>query len=445
MLSYLLQMIACSAVLYGYYHLFLRNERFHQYNRFYLLLAVVASLILPLLKIPVEINATPENPLYTFVKTEETVVVGGSSDFDWKMLVYPLYTAVITLLFIRLILAIYKIIHIRQLGTYENISQIKLIRTSHPQAPFSFFNWLFWNVDADTNSAEGKQILQHELYHIRSKHSWDGLFIELVLCLYWFNPLFYLYRRELKAIQEFLADKYATVNQNTHDYAELLVMQALGSQHIRFAHPFFNNFLKRRIAMLITPKKNSHQWVKQLLVIPVFTVTASLLIVQCKPSDKNADEPTVSIQETVQTPEPPANVASEKSDSKTPSPLPDSENPVFKNSKGEIISGPEVFSKVEVDAKYPGNWRNYLMKNLDPQIPIDHQAPPGNYTTITQFIVDTKGNVSDIKALTHHGYGMEEEAMRVIKLSGKWAPAIQNGKVVKAFRKQPITFQVTEG
>lgn len=105
---------------------------------------------------------------------------------------------------------------------------------------------------------------------------------------------------------------------------------------------------------------------------------------------------------------------------------------------------PEIFTKVEVDAKYPGNWVNYLQRNLDPQVAVDNGASPGNHTVIIQFVVDVEGNVSDVKALTSEGFGMEQEAIRVIKRSGKWTPAIQNGRSVKAYKKQPITFQVTE-
>ncbi|MGC4232337.1 MAG: energy transducer TonB [Niabella sp.] len=105
---------------------------------------------------------------------------------------------------------------------------------------------------------------------------------------------------------------------------------------------------------------------------------------------------------------------------------------------------PEIFTKVEVDAQYPGNWRSFLERNLDGQVAVDNGASPGNYTVIVQFVVDVAGNVSDVKALTNHGYGMEQEAIRVIKKSNKWKPAIQNGREVKAYRKQPITFQVTE-
>lgn len=105
---------------------------------------------------------------------------------------------------------------------------------------------------------------------------------------------------------------------------------------------------------------------------------------------------------------------------------------------------PEVFTKVEVDAKYPGNWRSFLERNLDGQVAVDNGASPGTYTVIVQFIVDVAGNVSDVKALTSVGFGMEQEAVRVIKKSGKWNPAIQNGREVKAYRKQPITYQVTD-
>ena len=105
---------------------------------------------------------------------------------------------------------------------------------------------------------------------------------------------------------------------------------------------------------------------------------------------------------------------------------------------------PEIFTKVEVDAQYPGNWRSFLERNLDGQVAVDNGAAPGNYTVIIQFVVDVAGNVSDIKALTNHGSGMEQEAIRVIKKSNKWKPAIQNGREVKAYRKQPITFQVTD-
>jgi hypothetical protein len=107
----------------------------------------------------------------------------------------------------------------------------------------------------------------------------------------------------------------------------------------------------------------------------------------------------------------------------------------------------QIFQNVEVEASYPDGmdgWRKFLEKNLKPTTPVDNGAPVGIYRVIVQFIVDKNGSVSDVKALTNFGWGMENEVVRLIKRSGKWTPAIQNGRPVNAYRKQPVTFQVEE-
>ncbi|MEO7394440.1 MAG: energy transducer TonB, partial [Chitinophagaceae bacterium] len=105
----------------------------------------------------------------------------------------------------------------------------------------------------------------------------------------------------------------------------------------------------------------------------------------------------------------------------------------------------KIFDKVEIEASFPGGdskWRQYLERNANGQVATDNGAPEGTYTTVVQFVVDKEGNISDVRSLTNHGYGMEDEAMRVIRKGPKWTPAVQNGRQVKAYRKQPITFQV---
>ena len=105
----------------------------------------------------------------------------------------------------------------------------------------------------------------------------------------------------------------------------------------------------------------------------------------------------------------------------------------------------KIFEKVEIEASFKGGesaWRKYLERNLNPSAPVDNGAPEGTYTVYVQFIVSKDGSISDVKSLTSHGYGMEAEAIRVIKKGPAWTPAIQNGRSVNAYRKQPITFQV---
>jgi protein TonB len=106
----------------------------------------------------------------------------------------------------------------------------------------------------------------------------------------------------------------------------------------------------------------------------------------------------------------------------------------------------KIFEKVEIEASFKGGesaWRRYLEKNLNANTPVDNGAPEGTYTVWVQFIVDKGGAISDVKALSSHGFGMEEEAVKVIRKGPQWVAAIQNGRPVKAYRKQPITFVVT--
>ena len=97
---------------------------------------------------------------------------------------------------------------------------------------------------------------------------------------------------------------------------------------------------------------------------------------------------------------------------------------------------------VEIPARFDGNWEKFLLRNLNAEVPIVNGAPEGSYTVLIQFVVDIDGSISDIKALTSHGYGLEEESIRVLRRATKWEPGIQNGHPVKSYRKQPITFQV---
>ena len=104
-----------------------------------------------------------------------------------------------------------------------------------------------------------------------------------------------------------------------------------------------------------------------------------------------------------------------------------------------------IHTKVEIEASFPGGdavWRNYLTRSLNSDVAADHYAPPGTYTVVVQFIVNKDGTITDVKPLTNHGFGMEQEVVRVISKGPKWNPAIQDGKQVKAYRRQPVTFQV---
>jgi len=448
---YGLQVSAISGILYGYYHFFLRNSRFHQYNRFYLLFIIVASFTIPFLRIPLYFQSADDIPVLYKTLAAITVYSNGTAAapaaprWHWQQLAGIVYAIVLLVLFARLFLSVLHVLRLRKKYTEEHHYGYTLLQTTEPGTPFSFFRLLFWNTEISLFSSQGQQVLRHELFHIRQKHSIDILLAELACVVCWINPFFHLLKKELKTIHEFLADRHASHSANKWDYAETLLMQTLRTSH-SLVNPFFHNQIKRRIAMITNNQQTRYQYLKKIMVLPVFAITVGVIAVQCKSQDKKdviADETNPPAGQLTIIPSKKEN--STDSPGKKPETIEITEIPPTNNNASKPKPG--VYEKVEIEAAYPGGydaWKKFLQSNINADIPPDNGAPTGTYTTFIQFIVDKDGSISDIKSLTRHGYGMETEALRVIKLSGKWSPAIVNGQPVKAYRKQPITFQVTE-
>lgn len=106
----------------------------------------------------------------------------------------------------------------------------------------------------------------------------------------------------------------------------------------------------------------------------------------------------------------------------------------------------QVFTKVEVEASFPGGeskWIQYVTREIERRI--DELTEDGQAgTCVVQFIVDKEGNVSNVEATTMKGSKLAEIAVNAIKKGPKWIPAIQNGRQVKAFRRQPVTFRLPD-
>ena len=102
----------------------------------------------------------------------------------------------------------------------------------------------------------------------------------------------------------------------------------------------------------------------------------------------------------------------------------------------------KTFTKVEIESDYPGGqaaWQRYLLKTL--RYPQEAQDNEIQGTVVVQFIVDKAGVVSNVEAIAGPSE-LRDEAVRVIKKSGSWTPAVQNGRQVKSYKKQPIVFRL---
>jgi protein TonB len=114
--------------------------------------------------------------------------------------------------------------------------------------------------------------------------------------------------------------------------------------------------------------------------------------------------------------------------------------------KEEVIEVEEtkpVFTIVEEMPAFPGGEaeRN---KFLATNIVYPQQATENGIqgTVYVSFVVDSKGNVTDVKVLRGIGGGCDEEALRVVKMMPQWHPGKQNGKQVRVLFNMPIYFKL---
>ena len=284
-LAYLSKMVLCSGVLFGYYWLFLRNRRFHHYNRFYLLATLALSFLLPFISIalPNTGNSPLSQVIYQTVsavsplqQSGQTIIATPAQEpVSWFTIVHVswlVYTVGILVLLVFFIRALWYIRHLTRCYPHERLNNLKFYQTQEPGTPFSFFHSVFWNDQLSLDSPEGQQIFRHELFHVQQKHSADVILTELVSIAGWFNPFFHLIKKELKAIHEFLADQYASSDSDRYAYAELLVLlvqRMINSKPIHLTHPFFQNHIKRRIAMIIQRNQQRYNYCSRLMVLPV--------------------------------------------------------------------------------------------------------------------------------------------------------------------------------
>ncbi|KPE50815.1 M56 family metallopeptidase [Chryseobacterium indologenes] len=297
LLLYFGKVILCSGVTFLYYQLSLKDKTFHHYNRFYLLAAMVVSLLLPLIKIEdftIEVN----NDVYMLLdklqnfNTEKNI----NNDHTYFRIIFSAL-GLVTFYFLGKL--IYGVIRIQQLKSQfqkENIEGINFYHTDLTEAPFSYFKNLFWKNTITLNSDIGKQILKHEMVHIEQKHSFDKIFIEIITSLFWFNPFFHIIKKEISLIHEYLADKKAVKQSDTKAFAQMLLASHFSGTQLPATSPFLSSNLKKRLKMLQKPK-TKFGYARRIFALPVLFSVAFAYLVNAK--NKEIKETNIVIEKAV--------------------------------------------------------------------------------------------------------------------------------------------------
>ena len=269
---YILKAILVSGILIGYYWIGLRNTRFHYYNRFYLVGTVLLSLALPLLDLQWFTLSTPDSaPVQQVVQ-----YIYPSEGFipeQQGLTLDQLLALSLSLVSIGLVVlfgvGVIKVYLLKSKGKVTVMERFDFIETALDEAPFSFFRNLFWRRDLPIHDETGQRMLKHELTHIEQYHSYDKLFVAFTTYLFWINPFFWLIRKELEVVHEFIADEEAVAGDDAAALAEMLLKAHYHSNILSIGQSFFYSSIKRRIIMLTSSKKVSYSYARRLLILPV--------------------------------------------------------------------------------------------------------------------------------------------------------------------------------
>ncbi len=318
------------ALFFGLYAATLRRSNLFHLRRFYLIGTLIVAMIIPFVSIEtkapqaarvsayVQQIQTPEEAVVPQIEVQEastepvqtvtpspTEPVAVSSSWNWKDAMLAVYLVGCAFAFILLIVKLIKTAsYYRRSTLSDELStqemNVRVLGELDGNLPFSFLRSVFVNPDVFTDS-ELQQVLAHECAHIRQRHTFDLLFLEVLKVLQWFNPFIYLCAKELSCVHEYLADEQVLVQgAPKRDYLELLYKQLCVGKFMPVGNSFRHLLTKKRILMMSQQAKRrmSAWWL--LALIPI---TAGLLLVNCHPkTEEVADE---LVEEIIEEPEDP--------------------------------------------------------------------------------------------------------------------------------------------
>lgn len=268
--TYIYKMIALSAIFILLYFVFLEKEKNHHFKRFYLLLSMLFSVLIPLISITYgEIRIEK----HTIVNHQEIIILPETKWVEFSVytienILLGIYLLGLTILLLKFSWGIFKLI--KEIKTSEKIKQnnFTFILKQNKITPYSFWNCIFLNKKDFLDGKIDAKIILHEKTHINQKHSIDVLFIELLLCVFWFNPAFYFYKKAMVTNHEFLADEVVLSQNNDIVSYQKLILDELISEKILFTHPFNLHNTKKRIVMM-TNKLTKIAKMKSYLTLPI--------------------------------------------------------------------------------------------------------------------------------------------------------------------------------
>ncbi len=447
---YILKSSVCLAAFYLFYRLLMARETFHRFNRFALLGILLLSCLLPLIEVNVKQEPEVRQTMLTLgqllmmADAESSATVGAVEEatVTWVQMALLAYLSGILFFAFRNACSLMRLLMLLKSGSRQHVDcylpgrreHVTLIVHNKEVAPFSWMKYIV--ISRKDLEENGREILIHELAHIRNRHSLDLLVADVCVFFQWFNPASWLMKQELQNIHEYEADE-AVIEEgvDAKQYQLLLIKKAVGTRLYSMANSFNHSKLKKRITMMLKEKSSPWACLKYLYVLPVAAVAVTAFA-RPEVSEKVEEISAVKVNDLAAIVE--TKVAESVGDTTKPAGV--TYVPVEVNEK---LKGTPVLTVVEQMPAYPGGMAalmEYFKENMRYPASAKERGLQGRVTV--QFVVDKDGSIKEPKVIRSIDQELDEEALRLVKSMSKWEPGRQNGEPVAVKFAVPVLFKL---
>ena len=442
LLIYQIKVGLCLIAFYLLWKLLLSRETFHRFNRVALLTAMTLAMVLPWVRLSLDVAAPVAQQMVVLeglIVTPNGQVTTPQTSLSGTGIATVVYFIGMALVAAWLLHGQWNLRRLMKKGRREALpGGATLHVVPGDMSPFSYFSHIVINEqDYRDNSRE---ILVHEQAHIDLHHSLDVMFWSLVTLFQWWNPAAWLLGRELRQVHEYEADM-AVLNQgvDVKQYQLLLIRKSVGDQLFSMANNFNYQSLKKRIRMMTMNKSSQWKTLRALAVVPVialallaFANTKSVAAVVTSVQQDNA------VQSEVQSPEPAQVEAATQ-----PIEVEAEEQPVEDAPVEPVPESKKVYESVEQMPEFPGGMEE-MMKFLQGNIQYPANAAKNKIEgrVVLQFVVEKDGQIGEVKVARPVDPELDAEALRVVKSMPNFIPGRQDGKPVAVWYTIPISFKL---
>ncbi len=451
---YSVKVAVCLALFYLFHKLLMSRDTFHTFNRFAILSMMLLSLVLPLvhLSLDSETGINRGTVALEGLVAQTVVADGGNGVGEGLTLTQVLLAAYVlgVVLFVgKALLSVGSLLRlIRRARCVEVRNGIRIYTMQGDISPFSWFRYI---IMSEKDWLENRrEIVLHEMAHIRRCHSMDVAVCNMMIVFQWYNPAAWLLKRELQTVHEYEADEAVlSAGVDATHYQMLLIRKAVGERLFSMANNLNHNSLKKRITMMKIKRTNPVQKAKIAFVLPLAAMTVAAFASQKvenlseKVEQESEAFSSVSDNPVVRAVGETARVAAVKVQEDKA--LEEVSSMAMAKDTAETKSGKEFPCIPETFPQFPGGHValfEYLSKNI--KFPKSKENEDVKVRVVTTFTVEKDGSITDAKIVRSQGEAFDNEALRVINGMPKWIPGMQNGKAVSVKYTLPITFSTTD-